>query len=354
MSREPGLVDEYDAIIVGASFAGLALARELQGRILLIDRQEIGEGQTSACGTPLRVVEALGLTATVHQVHPAFYVHGNRRTLRYDLGDRPLCTFDYGRFCDGLARGSEATFVRATVWGLHEGAVVTNQGRFRARCLVDASGWRAVLASSLRPGHVERDRLSFGLETVAPGSGEALYFWFHPAVMPRGVTWIFPIGDRSRVGVASYRGESRLGAKLSSFLGSLGRHGDGYHGGFFPWRLRQPTVGPVFVVGDAAGQCLPVTGEGIRPALHFGAACGRIVQQVIDGTLGLDEGLSRYRRLVRAHRAAYRALEATQAGVLRVPPPWTEAAFRAAGMPALFSHFWAAYAGPPRPRPVAA
>ena len=268
-----GLVDEYDAIIVGASFAGLAVARELHGRILLIDREEIGEGQTSACGTPLRVVEALGLTETVHQVHPAFYVHGARRTLRYDLGDRPLSTFDYGRFCDGLARGSEAKFVRATVWGLHDGAVVTNQGRFRARCLVDASGWRAVLASSLRPGYVERNRLSFGLETVVAGPGEALYFWFDPGLMPCGVTWIFPIGDRSRIGVASYRGESRLSARLSSFLWSLGRDGDGYHGGFFPWRLRQPTVGPAFVVGDAAGQCLPVTGEGIRPALHFGAAC---------------------------------------------------------------------------------
>ena len=59
-----GLVDEYDAIIVGASFAGLAVARELHGRILLIDREEIGEGQTSACGTPLRVVDALGLTSS--------------------------------------------------------------------------------------------------------------------------------------------------------------------------------------------------------------------------------------------------------------------------------------------------
>jgi len=51
----------YDVIVVGASFAGLAVARELRGEILLIDRHEVGSHQTLACGTPLWVPEALGL-----------------------------------------------------------------------------------------------------------------------------------------------------------------------------------------------------------------------------------------------------------------------------------------------------
>jgi flavin-dependent dehydrogenase len=33
----------YDAIIVGTSFAGLAVARQLRGRILLLDRHDVGE-----------------------------------------------------------------------------------------------------------------------------------------------------------------------------------------------------------------------------------------------------------------------------------------------------------------------
>lgn len=336
---------EYDAIIVGASFAGLAAAAQLQGRILVLDRKEIGDGQTSACGTPLRVMEGLGLVEAVHQVHGAFYIHGVRRTLRYDLGDRPLCTFDYRRFCEALARRSEAKFVKATVLGLEDGAVVTDQGRFRARCLIDASGWRAVLASSIRPDYVERHRLSFGLETVADRGGEALYFWVHPGIVAHGVTWMFPIGGPSRIGIASYGGESGLRPGLFGFLRSLGVRGDGYHGGFFPWRLREPTAGPLFVVGDAAGQCLPVTGEGIRPALYFGAACGRIVQQVIDGELTPEEGLSRYRRVGLARRRAYRALEAVRQGILGGPPGWTQAALAAVSWPAFFSRFWAAYAG---------
>ena len=43
----------HDVLICGASFAGLAFARELAGSgasVMVIDRYEIGERQTSACG----------------------------------------------------------------------------------------------------------------------------------------------------------------------------------------------------------------------------------------------------------------------------------------------------------------
>ena len=46
---------DCDVLVCGASFAGLAVARELAGsgaRVLVIDRYEIGERQTSACAIP--------------------------------------------------------------------------------------------------------------------------------------------------------------------------------------------------------------------------------------------------------------------------------------------------------------
>ena len=49
---------DCDVLICGASFAGLAVARELAGSgadVLMIDRYEIGERQTSACGIPTGV-----------------------------------------------------------------------------------------------------------------------------------------------------------------------------------------------------------------------------------------------------------------------------------------------------------
>ena len=75
------LVGDYDVLICGASFAGLAVARELAGavkpdgspaRVLMIDRYEVGERQTSACGIPTAWLEALGLMGAHRQTFPSW------------------------------------------------------------------------------------------------------------------------------------------------------------------------------------------------------------------------------------------------------------------------------------------
>ena len=58
------LAGDFDVLICGASFAGLAVARELAGsgaRVLMIDRYEVGERQTSACGIPTAWLRAMAL-----------------------------------------------------------------------------------------------------------------------------------------------------------------------------------------------------------------------------------------------------------------------------------------------------
>ena len=63
-------VHEYDAVIVGASFGGLAAASQLQGagRVLLADREPPGTGETSACGTLLAVLERLDALDALEQI----------------------------------------------------------------------------------------------------------------------------------------------------------------------------------------------------------------------------------------------------------------------------------------------
>src|SRR4051794_647589 len=54
----------HDVVICGASFAGLAVARELAGsgaKVLVLDRYAIGERPTSACGIPTDWLRELGL-----------------------------------------------------------------------------------------------------------------------------------------------------------------------------------------------------------------------------------------------------------------------------------------------------
>src|SRR4029077_17185307 len=122
-------VAEYDAIVVGASFAGLAVARELRGEVLLLDRNEVGAVQTSACGTPLWVPEALGVSASVLQVHDRLEIRTPTRTVRSHLSAVPFCTFDYRGFCEGLLAQCRVRFLRTSVTGIEDGTVVTGAGR---------------------------------------------------------------------------------------------------------------------------------------------------------------------------------------------------------------------------------
>jgi len=312
----------YDVIIAGASFAGLAVAAQLRGkRVLLLDRKPVGTGQTSACGTLVCTLRALNLEDTILQVHDELVIHTRDRTFRYPVFE-PFCTFDFSLLCRRLQEQGDAEFRLAPARALHGSEVETEQGTFRGRYIVDASGWRAVLGSQLRPGLVRRDRMNFGLETTVAYRNEGLHFWFDPReLLPLGIAWAFPAGDVGRIGVGSYKGESRLGADLDRFLARLALQREAVHGGFFPYALREPVVEDLFLVGDAAGQCMGLTGEGIRPALFFGTQLGRLLRSVLDGETTPDEARAAYRSLVLRHRRGYYLLGLAQRILPRFPLP---------------------------------
>ena len=56
-----------------------------------------------------------------------------------------------------------------------------------------------------------------------------------------------------------------------------------YQGNWFPHQLRPAVEDGVFFVGDSAGHCFPLSGEGIRTAFYFGIACGRELRAVLAG-----------------------------------------------------------------------
>ena len=333
---------DYDAIVVGASFGGLAVARQLRGEVLLLDRNEVGTVQTSACGTPLWVPESLGVSASVLQVHDRLVIRTPTRTVRYDLSTVPFCTFDYRAFCAGLLAQCRARFLRTSVSGIQEGAVLTGEGRFTAPVVVDCSGWRRALTGGAAAAAGGRHH-SFGLETHTPLRDEGLTFLLDRRLIPQGLGWIFPVGTGSLIGLGSYVGRSKLKPALERLLRDYRISAGAYHGTYFPNRLRRPTVGRVFAVGDAAGQCLPLTAEGIRPALYFGSECGRIVQRVLDGALSLEAGLETYRRLVSRYRQPYRLLRLAQWMAAHTPTGWFGMITQLAAMRPFLGGWWPRY-----------
>src|SRR3712207_1048442 len=88
---------DVDVLICGASFAGLAVARELAGSgasVLIVDRYDVGEKQTSACAAPTTWLENLGLDGAIQQTFARLIVHTPSRT---DVWPLPwtFSTFDY-------------------------------------------------------------------------------------------------------------------------------------------------------------------------------------------------------------------------------------------------------------------
>jgi menaquinone-9 beta-reductase len=309
------------ALIAGASFAGLAAAQQLGDRALLIDSSEIGDGQTSACGAPVRVLEELGAEGAVQAVHHDLVVHTPGREIHWPV-PQPFCTFDYRACCRvAFDRAAGARFVRASVCGHRDGVALTSVGEIPARVLVDATGWRAALAGAgarrtraMPPGRY------FGLEAEVPASfAEGLHFYFWPNIVRDGYAWVFPAGRVARVGVLSYRGRTALGPELQRFLTRLGLPSGSRHGGFLSARLGPPVVNGVFVVGDAAGHCLPFSGEGIRSAIWAGRVCGRLVARVLDGGLSLRDAADCYAAYTARQRRRYRVLEWSTVAALTLP-----------------------------------
>ena len=198
-------------------------------------------------------------------------------------------------------------------------------------------------STTVVPASPGRGHFSFGLETRTDLSDEGLSFWLDGSLIPRGLGWIFPVGKGSLIGLGSYVGLSKLKPALERFLRDRGAVATTYHGTYFPHRLFRPTVGRLFAVGDAAGQCLPLTAEGIRPALYFGVECGRLIQQIFEGRLGLTEGLERYRGLVDRHRQAYRILRVAQWVAEHAPTGWFVALTSVAGRRPVLPRWWPRY-----------
>lgn len=318
---------QFDAIISGGSFAGLAAAVQLHGkRVLLVEPHTIGAVQTSACGTLLAILEATGTMDSLLQVHDRILVHLGGHTFEYPM-PYSFCTFDYRVFCNGLLAQSDGEVLRASVLG-HDGhRVSTTRGEIEAEILIDATGWRAALATNLRWQRAKPPNgRSFGLETTIPATEDGLHFYYEPRYLhPFNVGWLFPISGSSRAGLGSYLGWTQLNETLASFTQyEFGLPPDGRHGGYFPYRRQPTSTEDVFRIGDAAGQCIPLTGEGIRPALYFGAMAGRLARRVLDKEISLPAVLHRYGKFVGQRAKFYRNLLIVQKLLPALPVAWIE------------------------------
>jgi digeranylgeranylglycerophospholipid reductase len=318
------LEGDCDVLICGASFAGLAVARELAGtgaRVLVVDRYEIGERQTSACGIPTAWLESLDLGGSLLQTFGELVVHTPWTSSRWKL-PWTFSTFDYRELCALLweqARTPEMEFETATVEGREGFTVRTDRGELRAPLIVDGLGWRRVLSGGA-PIQPPNARLSRGLEVHPEGSGDEMELWIDARYIRSGYSWSFPARDELRVGVGSFWPAHHVKQPTVRLAADLNLPAGGYQGNWIPHQLRAAVEDGIFFVGDSAGHCLPLTAEGIRTALYFGLACGRELRDVIEGRAKREQALGRYGAFSAGHARKYNWLLRTQRTIGRLTP----------------------------------
>jgi flavin-dependent dehydrogenase len=320
------LARDCDVLICGASFAGLAVARELEGsgaRVLMIDRYEIGERQTSACAAPTDWLENLDLGASIRQTFDDLVIHTEQDTFRYRL-PWTFSTFDYRHLCRLLRDQSPSTeFETAKVETIvtsathREHRVETDRGELRAPLVVDGLGWRRVLApnSGVQP---PKARLSRGLEVHPTSPGDDLEIWIDRRYIRAGYAWSFPAGDEVRVGVGSFEPRDHVKDGTLVLADDLKVDAVRYQGNWIPHKLRPAVEDGVFFAGDSAGHCLPLTAEGIRTALYFGIALGRELRLVTEGRISREQALERYGGFSAGHSWQYTCMLNAQHAVGRL------------------------------------
>jgi flavin-dependent dehydrogenase len=348
-ARTPFAGERADVLICGASFAGLAVARELAGAgadVLVIDRYEIGERQTSACAAPTPWLHAMGVGASIRQEIPCMAFHTPHGSARFRM-PWTWSSFDYRTLCEELwAQCGDARFAVAKVEGRAASpsttpaaedagspgptgsasgaaggdvAVFTDRGPIEAPLIVDALGWRRVLGpgENVQPPDAP---ISRGLEVHPDGGGTDLDVWIDRSLIRKGYAWSVPAGGEQRVGVGSYEPRDHVKEPTKAIAARVGVDAVRYQGNWFPHALRPAVADGVFFAGDSAGHCFPLSGEGIRTAFYFGIACGRELRRVLAGEATRDEALAAYGAYSARHAPAFRLALRLQRLIPALPP----------------------------------
>ena len=311
---------DADVLICGASFAGLTVARELRAtgaRVLVLDRYEIGERQTSACAAPTEWLRNLGLEASIRQTFDSLLVHTPaveraRWPLPFTLLDVRLPR-SCARCCS--SRRGDAEFETAKVIERTGSTVRTDRGDVtRAadrRCTRLAAGARA---GRQRPA-AGRRRSRAAWRCIRPASAHDLELWIDPRYVDAGYGWSFPARDELRIGVGSFDPHDPVKQPTLRLVEDVDAAPRRLPGQLDPApasgrRPRTACSSPA----TAPGHCLPLTAEGIRHGVLLRDRARARAARGARGPPGPRGGAEALRRAsARAHRWKYEAIYARPA-----------------------------------------
>jgi len=341
--------EQYDVVVVGASFAGLTFASVAATRglrVLVVERDPVVGGVVRTTGilfsdvfdvmeVPQRFlmnsVRRLNMRASEGDTKPVEIGAGAYRFYMADVtgmlqwmaeqaeghGVTVRCGAifqDATRQPDGLMRVTYAHAHAGTAKGDEDADAASPNGSMgvttvRARFLIGADGTRSRVAQKMELD--QNTHVLAGAEWLVENVAldrETFYLIFDAKLAPGYCMWLAPHNDIVALGVAGRQREFKPIESLKiaqtlfggvtdlSQMRIVERKGGNIPiGGRLKRVYRDDEKGRVLLLGDAAGLCGAATGGGIYPALISGKlAAQAVASELLNGTPGAVKAYQRH------------------------------------------------------------
>jgi len=293
---------EYDLIVAGASFAGLACARAAAARglsVLVLERKPDPGASPRTTGILVQeAAAALGPPAAfTRRIGGVRLYAPSLRCIDLESPGYDFLATDTPGLLRWLAAEAEAAGAEVLCGTEYRGGrrgggyIVLAELGLRSRFLAGADGARSRVAKDFGLG-LNR-RFLTGIEVEFEGirglDEERLHCFLDSRLAPGYLAWIVPGVAITQVGLAC-RGP--IGSRLDSFTTRArtladwsGARAVGRRGGLIPvgGAVRPFALGNVILAGDAAGLVSPLTAGGIHTALESGRRAGEAIAAYLIG-----------------------------------------------------------------------
>ena len=266
----------------------------------------------------------MGLEDSIRQTFGELVVHTPHTTSRMRL-PWTFSTFDYRELCGLLWEQCDARVRDGKGGGPPDPtetttSCVTDRGEVSAPLVVDALGWRRVLAAD--GGYQPPDApLSRGLEVHPWGARDDLEIWIDRRYVPAGYGWSFPAGDEMRVGVGSFDPRSTSRSRPCCSPTTSSATPVRYQGNWIPHRLRPGAEDRRLLLRRLGGP-LPAADRRGHPhrVLLRDRAAARELRGVVEGRATREHALRDYAAFTARHEWKFKWMLRAQRAVPRVPP----------------------------------
>ncbi|MCC6003042.1 MAG: NAD(P)/FAD-dependent oxidoreductase [Thermofilum sp.] len=307
----------YDALVVGAGPAGLMYSRVLSARgfkVVVVEKNEALAAKPCGEGISARVLRTAEISKADHSRFVSHVIKGavvvapnGKEVVVKEEGEmgyiidkknflRVMAEYSASSGADVFVKEpAEEVSFRGGHW-----VVKTRTMELQARLLVGADGYLSFVSKALgleRPG--ERKvipTIQYVMPSVEVRDPDMTYFFLGNKIAPKGYVWVFPKdGHLANVGIGVQGGPPK--AYLDGFIK---KHPEIFKKPcILEFKGAAVTIGGMLseivadhalLIGEAAGQVIPLTGGGI----HTSIAGGKIAAEV--SAAALEEGnLSRQR-----------------------------------------------------------